>query len=152
VRTKWVLAVLAGLFCLLSVRSSAAGEPARPFSDIVERATRPATLRGLGEPLSTGVTRAPAEPRRRPGTVAGRAQPVSPAPQSRSWLSRHSALVGAVAGATVGTVAASTGDNRLFCPYGDESCLLHSPRLKVIGVGAFAALGGLVGYLVGFGW
>ncbi len=149
VRSKWVLV---GLFCLLSARSSAAGEPAQAVSDIVERATRPARLRGLGEPMDTSVKKAPSEPSRLPGSAAGLAQPVTPTPQARSWFLRHSVLVGVIAGATVGTVAAATGNNTLFCPYGDERCVLHSPRLKVIGVGVFAALGGLAGYFVGLGW
>ena len=59
--------VLVGLFCLFSARASAAGEPAQSFSDIVERATRPAKLRGLGEPMDTSVKRAPPEPSRLPG-------------------------------------------------------------------------------------
>ena len=60
--------------------------------------------------------------------------------------------MGVVAGATVGAVAATAGNNRLFCPVSDESCVLYSPGLKVVGVGVFAALGGLAGYLVGIGW
>lgn len=146
---KWVLV---GLFCLLSARSSAAGEPAPAFSDIFERATRPARLRGLGEPMDTSVMKVRPEPSRLPGSGFGLAQQVNPTPQSRNWFLRHSVLVGAIAGATVGTVAAATGNNTLFCPYGDEQCVLHSPRLKVIGVGVFGALGGLAGYLVGIGW
>lgn len=149
VKSTWVLV---GLFCLLSARASAAGEPAQAFSDIVERATRPAKLRGLGEPMDTSVKKAPSEPSRLLGPVADLAQPVIPALQSRSWFLRHSVLVGVIAGATVGAVAATTGNNRLFCPVSDESCVLYSPGLKVIGVGVFAALGGLAGYFVGLGW
>jgi hypothetical protein len=149
VRSTWVWVVLS---CLLSARSSVAREPAQAFSDIVERATRPARLRGLGEPMDTSVKRAPPEPSRLPGSAADLAQPVTPAPQSRNWFLRHSVLVGAIAGATVGAVAATTGNNTLFCPVSDESCVLYSPGLKVIGVGVFAALGGLAGYFVGLGW
>lgn len=140
------------MFCLLSARPTAADEPPHGFSDIVERATRPSRLRGLGEPMDTSVKRAPPEPSRLPGSAADLAQPVNSTPQSRNWFLRHSVLVGIVAGATVGAVAATTGDNRLFCPVSDEACVLYSPGLKVIGVGVFAALGGLAGYLVGIGW
>jgi hypothetical protein len=51
----------------------------------------------------------------------------------------------------VGAVAAATGDNKLFCPGGDESCVLHSPGLKVFAVGVFGAVGGLVGFLASIG-
>lgn len=102
--------------------------------------------------MDTSVEKASSEPIRLRVTVADLAQPVNPAPQSRSWFLRHSTLVGVLAGATVGAVAATAGDNSLFCPGGDESCVLHSPGLKIAGVGVFAALGGLAGYLVGLGW
>ena len=148
-RSKWFLV---GLLCLLSARSSAAGEPAQGHSDIVERATRPARLRGLAEPMDTSVKKGRSEPSRLSGSAADLAQPVNPTPQSRNWILKHSVLVGAMAGATVGAVAAITADNRLFCPGSDESCVLHSPGLKVIGVGVFAGLGGLAGYLVSIGW
>lgn len=62
-------------------------------------------------------------------------------------------LVGVIAGAAVGGVSALAGDNNLFCQGGsDESCVLYSHGRKVIGVGVFAALGGVAGYLVGAKW
>ncbi len=36
--------------------------------------------------------------------------------------------------------------------FSDESCVLHSGGLKVVGVGIIAGLGGVAGYLVGLGW
>ena len=54
--------------------------------------------------------------------------------------------MGVIAGATVGAVAVATRHNKLFCPGGDESRVLHSPGLKVIGVGVFGAVGGLVAH------
>jgi hypothetical protein len=150
VRLKWLLV---GLFCLLSARSTAAGEPQQGFSDVVERATRPSRLKGLGEPINTSVKRVRSEPSRLPDLGFDLAQPVNPPPTSRHWFLRNSVLVGIIAGATVGGVSAIAGDNNLFCRGGsDESCALYSPGLKVIGVGVFAALGGVAGYLVGVMW
>jgi hypothetical protein len=91
------------------------------------------------------------EPSRLPGSGLELAQPAGPAPPSRNWFSRNPVLVGVIAGATVGAVAAATGDNKLFCPGGDESCVLHSPGLKVFAVGVFGAVGGLVGFLASIG-
>jgi hypothetical protein len=150
VGSKWLLV---GLVCLLSARSTAAGEPQQGFSDLVDRATRPSRLRGVGEPIHTGVERVRSEPSPRPAAGVDLAQPAQPAPQSRHWLLRNAVLAGVVAGATVGGVYAIAGDNHLFCRGGsDESCVLYSPGRKAIGVGVFAALGGVAGYLVGVMW
>ena len=146
--SKWVLV---GLFCLLAGRSTAAGEPPQGFSDIVGRATQPSRLRGLGEPMEMRVKRVRFEPSRLPGSGLELAQPTSPAPPSRNWFSRHPVLVGVIAGATVGTVAAAVGDNTLFCHGGDERCVLHSPGLKLFAVGVLGAAGGLVGFLASLG-
>lgn len=148
VSSKWLLV---GLFCLLVGRSAAAGEPPQEFSDTVGRATQPSRLSGLDEPLEMRVKRVRFEPSRLPGSGLVLAQPTSPAAPSRNWFSRHPVLVGVIAGVTVGTVAAATGDNKLFCPGGDESCVLHSAGLKVFGVGVFGAVGGLIGFLASIG-
>ena len=138
--------------CLLSASPSAAGEPPHPMSALFERAARPAELKGIGDASSTGALDVPVEPRRVLDPVGVLAQPANPAPTSRSWFLRHSVLVGVVAGAAVGVLGATAGDNRLFCPGSDESCVLHSGGLKVVGVGIIAGLGGVAGYLVGLGW
>lgn len=148
-RTKWVAV---SVICLLSARPSAAGEPPHAVTALFERAARPAALKGIGEASSTDALDARYEPRRVLDAVAVFAQPANSAPASRSWFLRHSVLVGVVAGAAVGLLGATAGDNRLFCPGSDESCVLHSGGLKVVGVGTLAALGGVAGYLVGLGW
>lgn len=148
-RSKWVAVCV---ICLLSARPSAAGEPPHAMSGLIERAARPAGLKGIGEASGTSALDAHSEPRRLSGRVAILAQPANSAPASRSWFLRHSVLVGVVAGAAVGVLGATTGDNRLFCPGSDESCVLHSGGLKVVGVGIIAGLGGVAGYLVGLGW
>lgn len=148
--SKWLLV---GLFCLLPARSTAAGEPPHGLSDLVERATRPSRLRGVGEPLYLSVGRGRSEPSRLPDWGLDLAQPATSAPQQRHWLLRNAVLVGVIAGAAVGGVSALAGDNHLFCQGGsDESCVLYSPGRKVFGVGVFAALGGVAGYLVGAMW
>ncbi len=91
------------------------------------------------------------EPSRLPASGLELAQPASPAPPSRNWVSRHPVLVGVIAGATVGAVAAAVGDNELFCHGGDERCILHTPNLKLLAISVSGAAGGLVGFLASLG-
>lgn len=146
-RPKWVAV---GLICLLSARPSAAGQAWQVSADVVEKARRPSILKGIGSALDTSSEEL--RPVSSRGAAAGIGQPTTVVPQSRSWFLRHSVLVGVVSGVVVGAVAATAGDNKLFCRGNDESCVLHSPGLKLVGVGVFGAIGGLAGYLVGLGW
>jgi hypothetical protein len=102
----------------------------------------------------------PGEPRTSLGTAGARegarlardfrARPQETGAQSRktkTWISRHPALFGALIGAGAGAVASGTMENELFCSGGDEDCFFHGGSRLLVGAGMGAGIGALVGWL-----
>ncbi len=69
--------------------------------------------------------------------------------QQGSWIGRHPALFGAIAGAGVGMVVAASNTNELFCTGNDEDCLAYGSWGIAFGAALGAGIGTLAGYLVG---
>lgn len=103
-------------------------------------------------PLMAAVMREAGQLASRAGRLSPRLAAPQQAREGRSWIGRHPALFGAIAGAGAGLVAAGTMDNELFCSTGsDEDCLFYKSSRFAVGAGIGAGVGALVGWIVGRG-
>ena len=70
--------------------------------------------------------------------------------RNRSWIQRHPALFGAIAGAGAGVISAIPRWNELYCATGgDEDCFFHGGLGVLVGAGVGAGIGGVIGVVVG---
>ena len=70
--------------------------------------------------------------------------------RDRSWIQRHPALFGALAGAGAGAVSAIPRWNELYCATGgDEDCFFHGGQGVFVGAGVGAGIGAVVGIVAG---